>query len=93
MSYYVEYNPEVSRQYPVRRLNKNKGFGNKLIILTLILGLIACMTSSDVRDFLIPGDAATTVYAATELLDNMKDGAPLLDAFAVFCEMVAGNGS
>ena len=63
------------------------------IILLMVVGLIACFAHRDVREFLIPGDATATVYATTELLEEIKEGTPMMDAFAAFCQTVAGNES
>ena len=91
MSYYVEYNPELTEKYPISKNKKRIAFGRILISIVAVMLSIYCLTQNNVREFLIPGDPDITVKATEELVEDIKNGAPLIDALTVFCETVAGR--
>lgn len=86
MAYKMEYGmkaPVVCTTEQV--LNKRKRRPGIWIIITLcIVVILVCATT----DILIPGDAAVTKAAVNDLVDSIKGGEQVVDAFAAFCQTV-----
>ncbi len=91
MSYYVEYDPELSSRYPVSPKKRGVAYKICILIILLVVIMLGCLTQSGVRDFLIPGDPEITVQATADLLEQIKSGTPWVDALATFCETVIGG--
>lgn len=87
MSYYVEYNPESKRKYPIKRSYKRK-FPKKVVGILIICVCIYAMIQCGFHRYLLPGDPDVTVAALSTLVQQMGEGEPVKDAILTFCEEV-----
>ena len=85
MSYTIKYSPEEVKRYPLVKKQRNYKIW---IVLCLTFVAILCMRIYGIPDFLIPGDPDITKAAADVMLELIKEGETLGDAFTVFCEEV-----
>lgn len=95
MGYKVRYNPYSEKKFPVRRSRSKK---EKYIIVTVILVLVFLVLlpfykNGQLKELLIPGDAAATEAAFERLVDELKNGVPVKAAITAFCEEIIKHES
>ena len=94
MGYTVEYNPELRKNYPVKK-EKLSTFSAKPIIITVCV-LVALFAAHKLGflQWLIPGDPAVTTGAFSKMVDDVKAGQTVSDAlFSFFRNVIGGAAS
>lgn len=90
MAYKMEYGmktPVVCSTVQVQKKQRRKP---KLwIIISVCIALITVCAATDI---LIPGDAAVTKAAMSNMVNNIREGEQVVDAFAAFCQTVLQGG-
>lgn len=90
MAYKMEYGmktPVVCSTVQVQKKQRRKP---KLwIIISVCIALITVCATTDI---LIPGDAAVTKAAMSNMVNNIREGEQVVDAFAAFCQTVLQGG-
>ena len=87
MAYKIQYTPQDAKRYPPVK-QRNRGNYWRIWPAVLLLIAVLWLACSGVPDFLIPGDAAVTRRAASEMVSLLKDGAKVQDAVTAFCRQV-----
>ena len=94
MSYAIEYNSGHSRK---TQLKKRKLFIKKkthLVTLGVIAALVVLLHINAIRKWLLPGDPEVTERAVGVMVDELKSGDSLQEAFDAFCkEVISGAAS
>lgn len=89
MSYSIDYNPELHKNYPMKR---KKMILKPLGITICLLSAVYMIYSFGLINFLIPGDPDVTVSAFSEMVDGVQNGQPVSDAVYMFCKcVIAGD--
>ena len=90
MAYQMHYdNHQIIHTVP---LDKKKPRGKKILIFVAVALLIGLLFIPEVRQLLIPGDADITKAAADEMIDRLRSGEGVAEAFAQFCLEIIQNG-
>lgn len=90
MAYRMEYGMTSPQMRAVAKPKKMIKRNPKLwIALALVIVAVIFFTSTD---FWIPGDAEVTKNAVDRLVQDVKDGEQVVDAFATFCKTVLEGG-
>ena len=86
MGYTIRYGPPMRIERPQK---------TQQIFAALILGILILLVllniagfGEEVFRFLLPGDRAVTAQALDLMEQQIWDGAPISEAFSVFCETV-----
>ena len=90
MAYKMEYgmgSPIVLSTKNVKR--KGKVGIKKLLLVCIIVALIVLCATTDI---FIPGDKEITKAAMNNLVNDVKGGEQVVDAFAAFCQTVLQGG-
>ena len=89
MAYQMDYGNFAASWEPTA---KKKTFSKRTVaIVCVIVFLLSLLLIPAVRDRLIPGDAQVTKEAAGEMLQRIRDGEGVVDAFAQFCLEIIEN--
>ena len=92
MSYRIEYHPDTNHKFPT---NTGKGRWNVwriIVILAVILILgITAVKNEQVSAIIFPGDPELTRSALNGMLDDIRAGEPVKDAFSTFCLEIIEN--
>lgn len=90
MAYKMEYemSPSVDNTTKTAKM-KVKVNPKKWIIAGALIAFLALCAFTDI---LIPGDAEVTKAAMNELVDDVRGGEQVVDAFAAFCHTVLEGG-
>ena len=92
MAYRILYTPENNRRYPPCRSKQNIRYSSILGFIFFLLSILWIRVYG-IPDFLIPGDATVTKYAATQMIENFRSGESVKEAVTVFCkEILHGAG-
>ena len=91
MAYKIQYSPESMQRYPLMKGHRQARWGRWLVAICVI-SISVWVRFKGIPDFLIPGDPATTRFAAAKMLSNVRAGKTIPDAFAVFCKEIL-NGA
>lgn len=93
MGYRMEYEGYQREDIPQKNGNTARVALTVLFSVICILLVMTCWQEG--RDLLlklvIPGEPAQTIQAACVFAQELQDGAPILEAAAVFCESVLGG--
>ena len=91
MSYCVEYNPELSKRYPV---TEKKNRNPTKIVLTLMTLAVAVyvLLRSGVGQYLIPKDPGVTSEAFSALVEHVQAGDTVRESLLRFCEEIITGG-
>ena len=90
MAYKMEYGMKAPVVYSTVHVQKKQRSKPKLwIIISVCIALITVCAATDI---LIPGDAAVTKAAMSNMVNNIREGEQVVDAFAAFCQTVLQGG-
>lgn len=90
MAYKMEYGMKTPVVYSTVHVQKKQRRKPKLwIIISVCIALITVCATTDI---LIPGDAAVTKAAMSNMVNNIREGEQVVDAFAAFCQTVLQGG-
>lgn len=90
MAYKMEYDLiSPNKRTTIQLKTKCKDRPKRWIVLGLLIALVAICVFTDA---LIPGDAEVTKAAMNELVNDIKGGEQVVDAFAAFCQTVLQGG-
>ena len=89
MSYQIQYNPELNKQYPVKRIQKRNLLPLIVLIGVLVVTYVAIQTN--IIKVLIPGEEAVTAAAFSELVDSVGSGVPVRESLLTFCREIIEN--
>lgn len=84
MGYRISYNPELKEKYPPVQKRGRKGWTVFFLAIMLVLLLFQDVRLK-VKEWLLPGDAAVTEAALTDMIQDVRSDTPLKEAFTVFC--------
>ena len=90
MSYCVEYNPELRKDYPMRTKQKRQ-LPIKLILSISLIAAVYILASCGIFRHLIPGDPDKTTAAFSVMVEEIGEGERLKDAVVTFCREVITN--
>lgn len=91
MAYKINYDHNEQVDVNVKGKVKGRNFAVLLIVLLFVLCFVTPIRRAAL-DFLIPGDSTVTTRAASDLLNNLKNGQPMKEAFTDFCIEIVENG-
>lgn len=86
MSYTIRYGPPIRGERPHNTPQILAAIGLGIMILLVLLNIVGL--GDEVFWFLLPGDRAVTAQALDLMEQQIRDGAPVSEAFSVFCETV-----
>lgn len=88
MSYRIDYDINNRKKYPECRKFKEKW----LLPVVIAVGLVLIFSFMGKQLFvsLLPGQPEHTAQALESMAQQLREGAPLKDAFAAFCREVIG---
>lgn len=89
MSYQIQYNPELNKQYTTKRIQKRNLLPLIVLIGVLIVAYVAIQTN--IISILVPGEEAVTAAAFSELVDNVESGVPVRESLLTFCREIIEN--
>ena len=87
MSYQIQYSPQMQRKYPTRKPSR-KIHWNRWIVVIFLLAAGFWTKTNGIPDILIPGNPEITRLAASNLVENLREGERVEEAFAVFCQQI-----
>ena len=87
MSYQIQYSPQMRRKYPAKK-PVWKIHWKRWIVVIFLLSAGFWAKTNGIPDVLIPGDPEITRLAASNLVENLRDGERVEEAFAVFCQQI-----
>lgn len=88
MSYRIEYGPAIPPQYIKKRrspLRLQIMTAACLLVFSLLVRQFFPAGIQELRHILLPGAPTVTQEALDTLMDDLRDGEPLSDAFTAFC--------
>ena len=90
MAYKMEYEmlPSVDNRPKKVKMRATINPGKWIVVGMVIAFLALC----EFTDILIPGDTEVTKAAMSELVEEVKSGEQVVDAFAAFCHTVLEGG-
>ena len=89
MAYQIQYEPEKNRKYPVRLQRKKSVVVPILVAVVLVMCFAICRKTG----VLIPGDPQVTAEAFSQMVDMVREGERMEDAFSAFCDEVLEHGT
>lgn len=85
MAYRIQYNRDMMKKYPEKR-KKRTGKGVAVLMLAAIVISAALWNKGElVRRLFVPGDSVQTGEAVSDLVDDIREGESVKDAFVAFC--------
>ena len=93
MGYYISYNPELKRKYPLYNKNKRKRSG-WMVVLFAMAFLLAVLSGNNkgLKKWILPGDPEVTEAALTCFVQDVRDGVAVKEAITDFCLEIINNG-
>ena len=94
MSYQIQYDPQLSKKYPI----KQKGSPQKTVLRVVVI-LLACSVligligRGEIPSFLIPGDAIVTRNALQTMSEQLREGESLGECITAFCVEIIRHGT
>ena len=91
MGYRIEY--EKIGKIPVRKDKNRIGIILGALVVLLVLGAIAVKTIGLewVQEVLLPGDPDITAAALEGMVEDLRSGSGIVEAFKAFCEEIIQN--
>ena len=93
MSYYVEYNPELRKRYPITEKATNQKLIRRFIYAAVAVVGFYCVVQSGLAKLLLPGDPDATISAFSEMVTDVKSGNGVGDALLAFCKYIISNAT
>ena len=93
MSYCLEYNPELGKQYPPVRKNRRTFPVSYLFIGLGVMVLCYVLIGLGWMRYLIPGDPQVTVTAWKEMVSHIGAGEPVGESVHTFFTYVIAHGA
>ena len=93
MSYYVEYSPELRKQYPPQKAKKRQMSANKLLIALAAIILLYVSVKQKWLYYLVPGDPDVTVTAVVDLVQRVGAGESVGESVETFFIDVITHGT
>lgn len=84
MGYCISYNPELKEKYPPIQKRGRKKWGAVLFAI-MLFSLLFKDVRLTVKDWLLPGDAAVTEAALTDMIHQVQSDTPFKEALTMFC--------
>ncbi len=92
MSYDIRYDSVTTKKYPAKR----RAHSNRKRILLIFGGVVAALTVAmhitAIRRLLLPGDPVVTERAIIKMVDELRAGEGVTEAFSTFCNEVIQGG-
>lgn len=92
MGYQIMYSPEDNHKYPPYKPAKKKWLLPVVITLALLIAAGRPQTRRKLEQWFIPGDVQTTKAAFSVLMDDIREGEPVNEAVAAFCNVIIAGG-
>ena len=92
MAYRISYDANETK--PGKRVDLKK-----IAIIFMVVAVIACAITINtvglgwVRRVLLPGDPAVTAAALDEMLSDIRDGVPIVEALKTFCQEIVAHAA
>lgn len=92
MGYKILYNPEMKEKFPEAKRNMfTQKFIKVLAVAAITVLIFSVLGRENVVDYFIPGDPDITQAAFETMVNELKNGAAVKNAVAVFCrEIITG---
>lgn len=93
LSYYIAYDPQENERYPqkLKKLTKLPVKWMLSVLFLLIAGYIAL--SSNLLDYILPGDPEVTAAAFSQMVEQVKTGESVRNAVICFVEQIVTHGA
>ena len=92
MSYIVEYNPELRKNYPMQYKKTHK-FPLMVLVFTLsVFILLYVLNTTGALRLLTPGDPVVTAGAFADMVEQVRDGQSVSEAIFLFFKDVISGG-
>lgn len=94
MSYRIVYGPEPK----AARKEKHGPFRLQMLTAACLIAFVMLVKlfwpegNIKLQQYLLPGEPGATQQALEEMIDNLRDGAEMGDAFTAFCQQIIDNG-
>ena len=86
MSYQIQYQPELDKQYPINQVKTRKNLPGLGVWLLLCFLLVCFFARDQLYDFLIPGEPDVTAGAFQQMIEQIRYGSPVGESVIGFCE-------
>ena len=86
MGYRIEYHSDNNHKFPTNTVMGRWNIWRVIIILATVLILgITVVNDERASSIIIPGDPELTLSALSSMLDDIRAGEPVKEAFSTFC--------
>ena len=92
MSYKIMYEPEKRHRYPTAAFPSVRRKGLALLLLLTFTIVILLAFGGSIIEFLIPGDPEVTKSAFGNMLEQIRQGDGVTEAFSSFCREILLSG-